>query len=119
MPTLTARLGTGSSSLPFDAGTRSKRATVPPGTGSKIELLPTEDDQKQSLTIGCYLFRRDGVGWECKETTGKGASRKRIYVKHLSRARYQKMQAEANNRDELEERLICWADNERTKKRSI
>lgn len=118
MPTLTAKLGTGSSSLPFDAGTRSKGATAPPGTGSGIELLPTENDQKKTLTLGRYLFRQDGAGWECKETVGKGASRKRVYLKHLSRTRYQEMQSEAKTKEDLQERLLQWAEKERSQKRN-
>ncbi len=119
MPKLTAKIGTGSSSLPFDAGTRSTGATEPPGPGSRIELLPTQNDQKKTLTLGCYLFKSDGPGWECKETIGKGATRKRVYLKHLSRTRYEKMQSESTTRDELEKTLIAWADEARTKKRNI
>lgn len=117
MPTLTAKIGPGSSSLPFDAGTRSKRAKQP-GPGSVIELLPTDNDEKKSLTVGRYQFRRDGAGWECKEIIGKGESRKRVYLKHLSRTRYQKMQSESATKAELEEKLITWADKERDRKRN-
>ena len=117
-PTLTAKIGTGSTSLPFDAGTRSNQATAPPGPGSRIELLPTQNDQKKTLTLGRYLFKSDGPGWECKETIGKGATRKRVYLKHLSSARYEKMQSESATKEELEKTLIAWADEVRAKKRN-
>ena len=81
-------------------------------------LLPTDDDEKKSLTVGRYQFRKDGAGWECREIIGKGASRKRTYLSHLSRTRYEKMQAEATSTDELAARLIEWADEQRGKKRS-
>lgn len=117
-PTLTAKIGTGSTSLPFDVGTRSTGPVAPPGPGSRIELLPTQNDQKKTLTLGRYLFKSDGPGWECKETVGKGATRKRVYLKHLSRTRYEKMQMESATREELQQRLLDWADKEREKKRS-
>jgi len=80
--------------------------------------LPTDDDEKKSLTIGRYQFRKDGAGWECRQIVGKGANRKRPYLSHLSRTRYEKMQADAANTSELEAALIAWADEQRrTKKR--
>jgi hypothetical protein len=80
-------------------------------------LLPTEDDEKQSLTVGRYQFRRDGAGWECKETFGKGENRKRVYLKHLSRARYEKMQSGSATAEDLKTKLVEWADKERAIKK--
>jgi len=116
MPDLTATVGTGSTAPPFDAGTRSRRAKKETtGTGSS-SLLPTDDDEKKSLTVGRYQFRKDGAGWECREIVGKGATRKRPYLAHLSRARYGRMQAKSANEDELAKKLIEWADGRKREK---
>ena len=81
--------------------------------------MPTDDDEKKSLTVGRYQFRKDGAGWECRQIIGKGVNRKRPYLSHLSRTRYEKMQAEATSTEELEAALIGWADEQRlTKKRN-
>ena len=131
MPTLAAEPGTGTSSLPhkatvkavksvapLTAGTGSRKAKrSPPGTGSS-SLLPTDDDEKKSLTVGRYQFRKDGAGWECRQIIGKGASRKRPYLSHLSRTKYELMQTQATDSDELEAALIAWADEQRAKKRT-
>jgi hypothetical protein len=79
--------------------------------------LPTDDDEKKSLTVGRYQFRKDGAGWECRQIIGKGVSRKRPYLSHLSRTRYEKMQAEATSASELEDMLIAWADEQRRTKK--
>lgn len=81
-------------------------------------LLPTDDDEKKSLTVGRYQFRKDGAGWECREIIGKGASRKRPYLAHLSRTRYENMREAATTTDDLEAKLIAWADEQRAKKRN-
>lgn len=115
-PLLAARLGTGSSPLPFDTGTRSKGARkTMSGTGSR-SVLPMDDDEKKSLTMGRYQFRKDGAGWECREIIGKGAARKRPYLAHLSRARYEEMRTDAGTREELERELIEWADMKKLEK---
>jgi hypothetical protein len=86
------------------------------GTGSK-SLLPTDNDEKKSRTVGRYMFRRDGVGWECREIIGKGAARKRPYLAHLSRTRYEKMMDSVASSKDLEGKLIAWADAQRKRKR--
>jgi hypothetical protein len=126
-PELTVDVGTDSSRLPLDAGIRSKRAkegrardhsTSQTGTGSR-SILPTDDDEKKSRTVGRYQFRKDGAGWECREIIGRGAARKRAYLAHLSRTSYEQMQAKANSPEDLELILIQWADRKREGKRSI
>lgn len=133
VPTLTARGGggTGSASppqraeihsefraVPFDSGIRSKEKTkrvARTGTGSR-SVLPTDDDEKKSLTVGRYQFRKDGAGWECREIVGKGANRKRTYLAHLSRHRYEQMQSQAFTPEALERILLEWADGKREEK---
>jgi hypothetical protein len=103
----------------LDSGTRSRKKRRPKsGTGSK-SLLPTDDDEKKSLTVGRYQFRKDGAGWECREVIGKGAARKRPYLAHLSRAKYEQLEASATTGRELEEKLIQWADEQRKNKRGL
>jgi hypothetical protein len=99
-------------------GTRSRRGhRRKTGTGSS-SLLPTNDDEKKSLTVGRFQFRKDGAGWECREIVGKGASRKRPYLAHLSRTRYEQMQKENETTGELEAALIAWAkEQQRTKRK--
>ena len=112
-------MGTGSKAPAFAAGTRSQKGRgVKAGTGSRVPaLLPTGDEGSQSLTLaGRYQFRRDGVGWECREIVGKGTGRKRPYLAHLSRAHYERMQANTRTRAELETALIEWADRKRAEK---
>lgn len=113
-----AAVKTAKIAAPLTTGTGSRKAKRSiSGTGSS-SLLPTDDDEKKSLTVGRYQFRKDGAGWECRQIVGKGASRKRPYLSHLSRTRYEKMQAEATRTGELEAALIAWADEQRrTKKR--
>ena len=134
MPNATAtahgQTGTGISS-PFQAATVSvAKATAPltVGTGSKrghrrkagtrsSSLLPTDDDEKKSLTVGRFQFRKDGAGWECREIIGKGASRKRSYLAHLSRTKYEAMQRACQTTSELQDRLIAWAEEQKLAKR--
>jgi hypothetical protein len=80
--------------------------------------LPTDDNEKKSRTIGRYQFRKDGAGWECREIIGKGARRKRPYLAHLSRSTYERMQTSSATQEELERKLIEWADKKREEKRS-
>jgi hypothetical protein len=78
--------------------------------------LPTGEAEQQSLTVGRYQFRKDGVGWECREIIGRGGQRKRSYLAHLSRSVYGKMEAEAVSRADLENKLIAWAQARREDK---
>jgi len=116
MPDLTASVGRGSTAIPFDVGIRYRRAKKET-TGTVLSsLLPTGDDEKKSLTVGRYQFRQDGMGWECREIVGKGASRRRPYLAYLTRTTYERMQVKAATREELEEKLIEWADEKREAK---
>src|SRR5262249_16255186 len=117
MPTLTARVGTGSAAPPLDAGTRSQRAKKKNTGTDSGTLLPTDDDEKKSLTVGRYQFRKDGAGWECREIVGKGANRRRQNLAHLSREKYEDIQAKAKDREELAKSLIEWADEMKKEKR--
>lgn len=101
-------------SLPSGTRSRGKR-TAKSGTGSR-SVLPTDDDEKKSLTVGRYQFRKDGAGWECREIVGKGTSRKRTYLAHLSRNRYEQMQANSETEEALERILLEWADEKREEK---
>lgn len=134
MPTTTAtargQTGTGISS-PFQVATvRTAKATAPLTTGTDSKrghqrktgtrsssLLPTDDDEKKSLTVGRFQFRKDGAGWECREIIGKGATRKRSYLAHLSRTKYEKMQQECATTGELQDTLIAWAEEQKRAKR--
>lgn len=129
VPTLMAlgEVGTRSTSPPqradsavasVNSGTRSKRkpkTTI--GTDSRT-VLPTDDDEKKSLTVGRYQFRKDGAGWECREIVGKGINRKRPYLAHLSRNRYEQMQAKSETRGALERLLLEWAEDKREGKQN-
>jgi hypothetical protein len=116
MPGLTAHNGTDATASAHKPGTRSQRAkTTRTGAGSR-SLLPTDDDEKKSLTVGRYQFRKDGAGWECREIVGKGVKRKRPYLAHLSRAGYEKMRGKTTSQEELEQELIEWADKRRAEK---
>lgn len=135
MPSATAtahgQTGTGISS-PFQVATvRTAKATAPLTTGTDSKrgqqaktgtrsssLLPTDDDEKKSLTVGRYQFRKDGAGWECREIIGKGATRKRSYLSHLSRTKYEKMQQENVTASDLQTALIVWADEQRRTKQN-
>lgn len=117
-PPQVATVRTAKTTTPLNTGTGSSRTKkAQAGTGSS-SLLPTDDDEKKSLTVGRYQFRKDGAGWECREIIGKGASRKRPYLSHLSRTKYAKMQADALTSDELEGKLIEWADEQKAQKRN-
>lgn len=117
-PDQRAKLNSKTAVVPFSSGTRSKGKTKnKTGTGSK-SILPTDDDEKKSLTVGRYQFRKDGAGWECREIIGKGRSRKRAYLAHLSRNRYEQMQTRSESGEDLEEILLQWADEKREEKRS-
>jgi hypothetical protein len=116
MPDLAASVVMGAVGAPFDAGTRSRKAKKEiPGTISAC-VLPAGASRKKSVTIGCYQFCKDGVGWRRREIVVRGSHRKRPYLAYLSRAAYERMQAPAASREELEEKLIEWADKKREEK---
>lgn len=116
-PFQVATVITTKATAPLVIGTDSKRChRRKVGTRSN-SLLPTNDDEKKSLTVGRYQFRKDGVGWECREIIGKGASRKRTYLAHLSRTKYQAMQRACKTTSELQDTLIAWAEEQKRTKR--
>jgi hypothetical protein len=116
MPDLTASVVADASSAPFDAGTLSRKAKKEIAGTVSAFLLPTGADKKKSVTIGRYQFCKDGAGWRCSEIVGGGSLRKRSYLAYLSRASYLRMQLAAATREELEEKLIEWADKKRSEK---
>jgi hypothetical protein len=113
MPDLTASVVMGAVSAPFDAETHSKKSKKGIAGAISASLLPAGAGKKKSVTIGRYQFCKDGVGWRCREIVGRGSQRKRPYLAYLSRAAYERMQAPAANREEMEEKLIEWADKKR------
>lgn len=93
-------------------------------TRSAGGVLPEDTDEKQSVTLEGFLFKRDGVGWECRETvyieaegTGK-RQRKRPYLAHLSRTNYEKMKAKCSTDSDLAAKLIEWAKRKKAEKHS-
>jgi hypothetical protein len=115
-PDLTASIVRGAVAAPFDAGSHSRKAKkVVAGTVS-VSPLPTGAGRRKSVVIGRYQFCKDGAGWRCREVVGIGSLRKRPYLAYLSRSAYEGMQVEAPTREELEEKLIEWADKKRDEK---
>ena len=115
-PDLTASVVMDAASAPFDAGTHSRKAKKEIAGTVSAFLLPTGADKKKSVTIGRYQFCKDGAGWRCREIVGGGSLRKRSHLAYLSRASYLRMQLAASTREELEEKLIEWADQKRSEK---
>jgi hypothetical protein len=116
MPDLTASVVMGAVGAPFDVGTHSRKAKKEIAGTVSASLLPTGAGKRKSVTVGRYQFCKDGVGWRCREIVGRGPLRKRPYLAYLSRAAYLRMQVEAPTREELEEKLIEWADKKRDEK---
>lgn len=128
-------IGTGDNSSPQKAKvekpslvaqlvTRSKKRNCPEIV-TRSNVLPESDDMRQSITLGGFLFKRDGVGWECRDViyiedpvTGK-KRRKRPYLAHLSRTNYEEMRKEAPTPETLTESLITWAKNKQKGKQQI
>jgi hypothetical protein len=104
---LTASIVMSPATATLDAGTNSRKVKKEP-VGS-VSILPSGGGKKKSVTIGCYQFRKDIVGWRCFEVAG----RKRPYLGYLSRAAYEAMQTEVPSKEELEAKLIEWADKKR------
>jgi len=98
----------------LDAGAHSKKERKEIAETISVSLLPT--GKRKSLIIGRYQFRKDTVGWRCREILGRGADRKRPYLAYLSRATYEAIQAQALSREEMEAKLVQWADNKREEK---
>jgi hypothetical protein len=113
MPDLTASVVMSAVGAPFDAGTHSRKAKKGIAGAISASLLPAGAGKKKSVIIGRYQFCKDGAGWRCREIVGRGSQRKRPYLAYLSRAAYERMQAPAANREEMEEKLIEWADKKR------
>jgi hypothetical protein len=108
LPDLTTSMVMSPATAIFDAGTKSKKMKKEPA--GPISILPSGAGKKKSVTIGRYQFRKDIVGWRCLERAG---GRKRPYLGYLSRAAYEAMQKPCLSRQELEEKLIEWADKKR------
>jgi hypothetical protein len=104
---LTASIVMSPATATFDTGTKSKKMKKEPA--GPISILPSGAGKKKSVTIGRYQFRKDIVGWRCFEVAG----RKRPYLGYLSRAAYEEMQIEVPSKEELEAKLIEWADKKR------
>jgi len=98
----------------LDTGADSRKAKKEIAGTIAVSLLPT--GKRKSVTIGRYQFRKDLVGWRCREIVDRGAGRKRPYLAYLSRAAYEAMQAQASSREEMEAKLVQWADNKREEK---
>lgn len=88
-------------------------------------MLPEQDDGKQSVTLGGFLFKRDGVGWECRHVvyveelaTGK-RKRKKPYLSHLSRTNYEAMKKKNPTPETLTAALIDWAEVKKKEKGKI
>lgn len=88
-------------------------------------MLPEETDGKQSVTLGGFLFKRDGVGWECRDVvyiedlaTGK-RTRKKPYLSHLSRTNYEAMKQKNPTPQTLTAALIDWATAKKKEKGRI
>ena len=116
MPDLTASVVTGAVDAPFDAGTHPRKAKNGVAGTIYASVLPAGAGKKKSVTIGRYQFCKDGMGWRCREIVGRGSLRKRPYLAYLSRAAYERMHVETPSREELEEKLIEWADEKRDEK---
>ena len=115
-PDLTASVVMSAVGAPFDAGARSRRAKKEIAGTVSASPLPTGAGKRRSVTIGRYQFCKDGAGWRCREVVGRGSLRKRPYLAYLSRSAYERMQVEAPSREEMEEKLIEWADKKRDEK---
>jgi hypothetical protein len=119
MPELAASVEMGTGAAPFvvNASPRSARGSTQKETlqNPPSVLFPAE---KKSVTLGRYQFRKDGVGWQCRESVGRGSHRKRPYLAYLSRTAYEAMQAKAPTREQLEEALLQWADQKREEKQN-
>ena len=76
-----------------------------------LSILPSGGGRKKSVTLGHFQFRKDLAGWRCSEIKGDGE--KRPYLGYLSRAVYNAMQAESPSREDLEIKLIKWAEKKR------
>ena len=85
MPDLTASVVMGAAGAPFDSETHSRKAKKEIAGTLSASLLPAGAGKKKSVTIGCYQFCKDGVGWRCREIVGAGSQRKRPYLAYLSR----------------------------------
>lgn len=104
--------------------TRSKKRKHPEIV-TRSNVLPESDDQQQSVTLGGFLFKRDGVGWECRDVvyiedpvTGKRL-RKRPYLAHLSRTNYEEIKTTAATPETLTVALIEWAKSKRERKQQV
>jgi hypothetical protein len=102
--------------IDFDTGAHSMKGKKENAGKISLSLLPSGAGKKKLVTIGRYQFRKDIGGWRCREITGRGDGRKLLSQAYLSRATYEAMQAEATSREELEAKLIEWADKKREEK---
>ena len=71
--------------------------------------VPDDDGRPKSFTIGKFLFRRDGAGYEAKEIIGTGKDRKRKYLAYLRRDDYDRMKGDPDQ-------LLAWAEEKRAGK---
>jgi len=116
IPDMTVSIGMRPTAAALDVGTLSGKAKREIAGTISVSLLPTGADKKRSVNIGRYQFRKDVVGWQCCEIIGRGADRQRPYLGYLSRTAYDAMQAETLTREDLEAKLIVWADKKRQEK---
>lgn len=85
-------------------------------------VLPEDDDERKSITLEGFLFKRDGVGWECRsvvyveDEATKKQKRKRPYLAHLSRTNYEEMKRKNTTADTLTVALVRWAKAKKKEK---
>jgi hypothetical protein len=113
LPDLAASVMISPTALALDAGVDSMKGKKENGGKVSLSLLPSGAGKKKLVTIGRYQFRKDIVGWRCREITSGGEGRKLLSQAYLSHATYEAMQAEVTSREELEAKLIEWADKKR------
>ena len=149
MPATTAtahgQLGTGDTSPTHQAQVKQKasvapfvtRSSSPPTTTTRKPdpnhdrkprpivdgVLPEDNNENKSVTLEGFLFKRDGVGWECRsvvyiedEATRK-QKRKRPYLAHLSRTNYEELKRKNTTAEALTVALVRWAKAKQIEKK--
>jgi len=85
-------------------------------------VLPEDDGDRKSITLEGFLFKRDGVGWECRSVVyvpnpqTEKKERKRPYLAHLSRTKYEAMKAKNKTKEALTLALVEWAKSKQKEK---
>ncbi len=92
---------------PLATRSRQRQATPPATRGKRAQVPGNQNDEKPPKVAESIEWVQQGAGWACREIYYENNRRRRRYIGHLGRKRYEKICAHVTAA-ELAQRLNDW-----------